>query len=226
MPIIVHCQDGADALRLRQEGFEAHSHHMLGLIERLRFAAPLASADGAEVVGDERLAGSLLVFADDDVAAARKAVAQDPYMQSGAWRQADLYRTQTLFGAWGPDAAGQRNLFAGLTDTFDPVPAGARLYAVFCRGPGAEAAEPPLQLEHARYIGRLFDRMRLGVGLDHLESLGLSPATPPWRGLYLHKALTLEDAERLGRDDPFSRQGLWQTSAFASPAAIGAWVDA
>lgn len=223
MTTAVFCHDGPDAFRLRQDHFKAHSRHIVGQAGDLRLAAPLALSDGAAAVGDHEIAASLLVFASPEPAGPRAAVLADPYMQAGAWSGADIYSAGAPFGTWSPDPVAQRAAFSALAPEMEPRPANGRPYVVLCEDVSSAGASDALRLEHGRYIARLFDRMLLGIALQHVEPLG-EPPPRRWGALYVFEAGSLEEAARLADEDPFARTKAWRPEAFAAPAAFGTWI--
>lgn len=100
MMIFAFCQDAAEARERRAKVLEPHMAHLRGLRDLIGLAAPLATADGAALAGDERLTASLFALRTETVAGAKALMCADPYFADGVWRRIDFYTAGPLAGPW------------------------------------------------------------------------------------------------------------------------------
>ena len=77
MLFIAHCTDKADHLQVRLDTRPAHLDFLKAKGNALKLAGPTLDADG------EAPTGSLLIFEDTDLAAAKAWAAKDPYAAAG-----------------------------------------------------------------------------------------------------------------------------------------------
>lgn len=77
MLFIAHCTDKADHLQVRLETRPDHLEFLKAKGEALKVGGPTIGADG------ETPDGSVLIFEDADLEAAKAWVAQDPYAAAG-----------------------------------------------------------------------------------------------------------------------------------------------
>ena len=201
MIILAYCEDSADGRERRETALGPHMAHLRGVIDRIGLAAPLATADGAAMSGDDRLVASLFAIRTDDPQVAKAVMAADPYFIDGVWRRIDFYRTGPLSGIWidraAPSAASRPP---------------RRLYAAFLLG---DLGPPPAAEAPA---------VMLAGSLDHAISIGDGPPARPFGALRVLQAEDIEAARALtgasvrGRSDPPA------ALVFAVPVASGALV--
>jgi len=99
MPTVVHCQDSSKARSERERSYDAHIQYLRTLQDRIRFAGPLATADGARAQGDENLAGSLFVI-DESPSVTFELIRSDPYVKSGVWDRVSVFQALKVYGLW------------------------------------------------------------------------------------------------------------------------------
>jgi uncharacterized protein YciI len=142
MPSVVHCEDSSNARSERERSYDAHIEYLRTLRDRICFAGPLATADGARAQGDENLVGSLFVI-DEPVSITLELMQGDPYVKSGVWRRVSVFEPVKVHGPW--------------TSGISVKPSG-RLYAAL-----ASAAGTPLIVAPAVLFGaELLPRQMLG----------------------------------------------------------------
>ncbi len=85
-------RDRHDGLEHRKQHRPAHLEHMarLDAAGRLRYGGPLLSEQGD-------MKGSLIVLEADDLEAARRAYAEDPYIVHGLFESYDVVETKPIF---------------------------------------------------------------------------------------------------------------------------------
>jgi uncharacterized protein len=77
MLFIAHCTDKEDHLQVRMDTRPAHVEFLKAKGDALKFAGPTLQDDA------EKPGGSLIVFEDDSLEAARSWIAGDPYAAKG-----------------------------------------------------------------------------------------------------------------------------------------------
>lgn len=85
-------RDGARGPELRAKHREAHLANLRPLVDagRVTYAGPLLDATGSPC-------GSLVVFTADDLAAARRFAAGDPYTIEGVFESHEVIETRKVF---------------------------------------------------------------------------------------------------------------------------------
>lgn len=85
-------RDRPDGLEHRKQHRPAHLEHMarLDAAGRLRYGGPLLSEQGV-------MAGSLIILEADDLEAARRTYAEDPYVVHGVFATCDIVETRPIF---------------------------------------------------------------------------------------------------------------------------------
>jgi uncharacterized protein YciI len=136
MPTVVHCHDSSKARSERERSYDSHIQYLSTLKDRIRFAGPLATADGARVRGDESLVGSLFVI-DEPVTVTFELMQSDPYLKSGVWERISVFQAVTTYGPWP----------SGM-----PLKPPGRIYAAL-----APSAGPPLVAAPAVLFGALLE---------------------------------------------------------------------
>lgn len=121
MLTVAYCRDAQGARTARERFYDAHIKYLQSVQGDIRFAGPLAGVDDAQVLGDERLAGSLFVFGLA-FPAAQAAILADPYMKGNVWESVDLFEAREASGPW----------IQGHADTLTRAP----LYAALAHGEG------------------------------------------------------------------------------------------
>jgi uncharacterized protein YciI len=131
MPTVVHCQDSSKARSERERSYDAHIQYLRTLKDRIRFAGPLATADGARAQGDENLVGSLFVI-DEPASVTFELMQGDPYVKSGVWDRLSVFHALKAHGPWpsGVPLKPQGRLYAALASRAAPfaVAASALLF--------------------------------------------------------------------------------------------------
>jgi uncharacterized protein YciI len=134
MSAVVYCQDSDKARSERERSYDAHISYLGAIKDRIRFAGPLATTDGARGQGDESLFGSLFVM-DEPPSVAHALMRADPYVQSGVWQSVSVFQAVESFGRW---------LSAGVPQT------AGRLYASLARDGDADLVAREAALFGAR----------------------------------------------------------------------------
>ena len=85
-------RDRPDGLKHRKQHRPAHLEHMarLDAAGRLRYGGPLLDENG-------EMQGSLIILEAADLAAAKQAYAEDPYMVHGIFAAWDIVETKPIF---------------------------------------------------------------------------------------------------------------------------------
>jgi len=99
MPAVIYCEDSNKARLERERSYDVHIHYLGTIKDRIRFAGPLATADGARGQGDENLIGSLFVM-DEPPSVAHALMEADPYVQNGVWQSVSVFQAVDSFGRW------------------------------------------------------------------------------------------------------------------------------
>jgi hypothetical protein len=93
MPTYVYIgRDSARGLELRKLHRDAHLARLDALEAkgRIRYGGPLRDAEGQPC-------GSLVIFEEDDLAAARTWANADPYLVEGVFESLDVFETAAIF---------------------------------------------------------------------------------------------------------------------------------
>jgi uncharacterized protein YciI len=167
VPSIVHCEDSRNAASERDRSYDPHIQYLGTLKDRIRFAGPLATADGARGRGDEKLVGSLFVL-DVSPSVALELMRSDPYLKSGVWQHISVFQAVASYGPWPSGVS---------------VKPQGRIYATL-----ASSAAPPLVATASVLFGA-----QLETRTGRLEQMGAST----WRALAIFSATSLEDARSL-----------------------------
>src|ERR1700679_336257 len=99
MSAVIYCRDSSKARSERERSYDAHIRYLGAIKDRIRFAGPLATADGARGQGDESLIGSLFVM-DEPPSEAHELMRADPYVQGGVWESVSVFQAVESFGRW------------------------------------------------------------------------------------------------------------------------------
>lgn len=99
MATVVHCVDSIKAKSERERSYDAHIQYLRAHKDRICFAGPLATADGARVQGDENLVGSLFVV-DEPPSVTLELMQGDPYVHSGVWNRMAVFLAVKTYGRW------------------------------------------------------------------------------------------------------------------------------
>ncbi len=189
------CQDSNKAFVERKHSFDPHMAHLKTVMGDIRFAAPLATADGAAVSGDERLKASVMVF-ELPAARTREVMAADPYFTNGVWESIQLFEFEG----------------AGSVPTASPG-AFPSLYAVFSTGspkvrhPKDLSASPVLE-------GRL----------TPASSLGPATTDSDWKYACVIAGASLDAVKTVLNADPAGSKAGARVIAWAIPLSVGSWV--
>jgi len=167
MPTVVHCQDSSKARSERERWYDAHIQYLRTLKDRIRFAGPLATADGARAQGDENLVGSLFVI-DEPASVTFELMQGDPYVKSGVWDRLLVFQAIKAYGPW-PSGVALKPL--------------DRLYAAL-----AFAAGPPLVAAPAVLFGAELEPRQMRPG-----ELG----SAIWRAVAIFSASSLDEARSM-----------------------------
>lgn len=126
MSTVVHCRDSSRARSERERSYDVHIEYLRALKNRIRFAGPLARADGARVRGDESLVGSLFVL-DEPATVAFELMQSDPYAKAGVWDRVSVFQALKAYGPWpsGVSVNAPYRLYAALTSVAGPPPVAA-----------------------------------------------------------------------------------------------------
>ena len=79
MLFVLFCEDKPDGQALRLATRQSHLDYVGTQAKRIRIAGPMLSDDGGTMLG------SLFIIEADDLAAAKKLHAEDPYTKAGLW---------------------------------------------------------------------------------------------------------------------------------------------
>jgi uncharacterized protein YciI len=172
---VVHCRDSSKAASERERSYDSHIQYLSTLKDRIRFAGPLATADGARVRGDENVVGSLFVI-DEPASVASELMQGDPYLTSGGWEHISVFQAVASYGPWASGAS---------------VKPPGRVYAAL-----ASSAGTPLVATTSVLFGA-----QLETRTGRLEQLG----APIWRTVAIFSADSLEDARSLVVDPAADR---------------------
>ena len=172
MPTVVHCRDSSKAKSERERSYDVHIEYLRTLKSRIRFAGPLATADGARAQGDENLVGSLFVI-DEPPAVALDLMQSDPYVKSGVWDAVSVFQALKTYGSW----------LAGV-----PLTPMGRLYAALSRVAGS----PPLVAASA---------VLFAAELQPQEILPGKGGSSIWRACAIFSAASLNDARSMLAQD-------------------------
>jgi uncharacterized protein YciI len=167
MPTVVHCQDSSKARFERERSYDAHIEYLRTIMDRIRFAGPLARADGARAQGDESLVGSLFVI-DEPASVTFELMQSDPYVKSGVWDRVSVFQALQAYGPW-PSGVPQK-------------PRG-RLYAAT-----AVVAGPPVVTAPAILFGADLQPRPLCPG---------ETGSGTWRAVAIFSASSLDEARSL-----------------------------
>jgi len=96
---VIYCQDASNARSKRERAYDIHIRYLGTIKDRIRFAGPLATADGARGQGDENLIGSLFIM-DEPPSVARELMQADPYVLAGVWQGISVFQAHEVFGRW------------------------------------------------------------------------------------------------------------------------------
>jgi hypothetical protein len=171
--------------------------HLGSVMQSIRLAAPLATADGAAASGDDSLVASVFVIECNSLEAASGLMAADPYTSQDIWRCVSLYRVTGESGTW-LSAPGQ-------------VAAGARLYATLSSrdGPGF-----PENLCSAALF-------RANLRLE--KSLGDAALALPWQSVMFFGADSLGGAQSIVARALSSSDDIQFHPVWAIPLTAGSW---
>ena len=175
MTTVVHCQDSSKARSERERSYDAHIQYLRTLKDRIRFAGPLATADGARAQGDEHLVGSLFVI-DESASVTFELMQGDPYVKSGVWDRVLVFQAVKAYGRW-PTAV--------------PLKPPDRLYTAL-----ASAAEPPLVAAPEVLFGAELEPRAMRRG---------KAGASMWRAVAIFSANSLEEARSLLVQDTENR---------------------
>jgi uncharacterized protein YciI len=196
MPAVVFCQDSEKARFERERSYDAHIQYLRAIRERILFAGPLATTDGARAQGDESLVGSL--FAVDESASTTAELMQgDPYVLNGVWDRVSVFQAAEAFGQWvveGPSKA-PGGLYAALAQRGGP-PLIASELALF----GARLRPEPERKPDHRAEGTTWSAVAIFSAKSLVEA----------------RSMLARDA-----DEPERLMEVW-----ALPIAVGTWIRA
>ena len=91
MLYVLYCRDRDDAVGVRQANRPAHLQYA-GASGAIRMAGPMLADDG------ETMTGSLFVIEAEDLDAARRFNAEDPYTQAGLFERVEIHPFRWLIG--------------------------------------------------------------------------------------------------------------------------------
>jgi len=144
MLTVIYCEDSSTAGSERERSYDSHIQYLSSIKDRIRFAGPLATADGARGQGDENLVGSLFVM-DEPTSMARELMRADPYVLNGVWQSVSVFEAIGTFGRWtsteAPKTAGPFYISLARRDDADLV---AREIALFGAKLRTETAQPAI----------------------------------------------------------------------------------
>ncbi len=100
MLILAFCQDSPLASEGRRGRFAPHMRHLGSVMQRIRVAAPLATADDAVVSEGDRLVASVFVLESASLGAASDLMAADPYTSPDVWQCVSLFTVNDESGQW------------------------------------------------------------------------------------------------------------------------------
>ncbi len=89
------CQDKKDSLALRLETREKHLAHIANANVKVLLAGP-------HLDEDEKPAGSLIIIDAEDMTAAEKFAAEDPYAKAGLFARVDITPFKIVTGELAP----------------------------------------------------------------------------------------------------------------------------
>jgi uncharacterized protein YciI len=182
MSTVVYCQDSTKASSEREASYDAHIRYLRTLKDRIRFAGPLATADGARAQGDESVVGSLFVI-DEPPSVTYDLVQGDPYVQQGVWEGVSLFQPVRAFGPW---ASAQ------------PMMPPGRLYLALSSQGGARLVTPELALFGAELESRPMPHGGVRAAI--------------WRAVAIFSAASLREARSMlvkSSDDRAGQVATW-----------------
>jgi uncharacterized protein YciI len=171
MLTVAFCRDSPLAREGRKQQFAPHMQHLRSVMQDIRLAAPLATADGAAISDDDRLVASVFVIESPSLESASDLMAADPYTSQDVWRCVSLFTVSDEFGQW-LSAPGQA-----------AIP--GRLYAALS---SVDAAGLPYKFA---------DTALFGARLQLERSLGNSALADPWHSVVFFAADSLGDAQAM-----------------------------
>jgi hypothetical protein len=161
---------------------------------RIRLAAPLATADGAPLQGDDRLVASTIILEVETIDQAVQLMREDPYVSAGVWSGVDVMECRELSGVW---IAGERAAADGA-------------YAALYESISTVSVLP--QPSAALLVASLHDTHSIGAaGIER------------WGAVTYFRAASIEDAQRDAGELAVVRAGSWRASVWAVPKALGSW---
>jgi uncharacterized protein YciI len=187
MPAVVHCQDSSKARSERERSYDAHIRYLRTLEDRILFAGPLATADGARAQGDENLVGSLFVI-DEPASVTFELMQGDPYVKSGVWDRLSVFQAVKAYGPW-PSGV--------------PLKPPGGLYAALVSRAAPPAVAAPAVL--------------FGAELEPRQTWSAKLPSEIWRAVAIFSANTLEEARSMlvqDTEDGTRRVDCWSLPIF------------
>jgi uncharacterized protein YciI len=168
MLILAFCQDSPLAREGRSGRFVPHMRHLVSVMQCIRVAAPLATADDAVVSEGDRLVASVFVLESASLGAASDLMAADPYTSPDVWQCVSLFTVNDESGQW--LSAPEQSAAPG------------RLYAALSPVDGAES-----------FAGTALFRARLELQ----KSLGDPTLARSWQSVCFFAADCLDEAQSM-----------------------------
>lgn len=169
MLILAFCQDSPLAREGRKRQFAPHMQYLGSVMQSIRLAAPLATADVAVVSDGVGLVASVFVLESANLEAASDLMAADPYTSHDIWRCVSLFTVSDESGKW-LSAPGQ-SAFPG------------RLYAALSSEDAAEEG--------------VADSSLFGARLRLEKSLGDPALARAWQSVCCFAAASLDEARAM-----------------------------
>jgi len=204
------CHDSSKARTERQRSFDPHMAYLRTVMGDIRFAGPLAIADGAAVSGDDRLKASVFVL-ELTAPRAREVMGGDPYFTNGVWESIQL------FGIDDPRIA-----------PATPPGSFANMYAVFC-APAESSHQPPDSAAYRPHIRHATDLAATPIVEGQLSAagaLGTPPDRETWRFASIITGKSLDAVQAVVDADPRVSKGDWHARTWSIPLAVGSWITA
>ena len=100
MRYLVLCRDKQDSASNRESALKVHAEHIERVMDRILFAAPLATRDGLNGTDFSDFAASMFIVEAESIEAARELIKSDPYYQAGVWEEPEVFYAPVTAGTW------------------------------------------------------------------------------------------------------------------------------
>ena len=98
MPVLVMCQDAANAAELRKAHQQAHNNYIKTVLAMVCVTGSMSQSPKA--IENNEQEGTCFIFDTDDLAVARKLMKYDPYAQAGVYSEVAFVKFDPTAGYW------------------------------------------------------------------------------------------------------------------------------